>query len=77
MWTSSSYLGMFLGPSIGGILIDNYGFQEAAFFFSCLFCVTLMIDFKEFLTHTRSRSKEGSGDSLKILMLLFQILLQI
>ena len=73
MWNSSSYLGMFLGPSIGGILIDNYGFQEAAFFFSCLFCVTLMIDFIEFWTDTRSEG--GSGDFNEILMLLFQILL--
>ena len=70
MWTSSSYLGMFLGPSIGGILIDNYGFQEAAFFFLCLFCLTFTVDLKEFWTDTRS--KEGSGKSHKILCYSFK-----
>ena len=40
---------MFLGPSIGGILIDNFGLQAAALIFSVLFCLTLTSDFKELL----------------------------
>ena len=40
---------MFLGPSIGGILIDSFGLQAAALIFSVLFCLTLTSDFKELL----------------------------
>ena len=43
---------MFLGPSIGGILIDNFGLQAAALIFSVLFCLTLTSDFKELLNLT-------------------------
>ena len=44
LWAASNYLGMFLGPSIGGIIIDKFGFQAAALCFSCLFCLTFLID---------------------------------
>ena len=50
LWASSNYLGMFLGPTIGGILIDNYSFQAAALCFSGLLCLTFTVDLRELLS---------------------------
>ena len=50
LWASSNFLGMFLGPTIGGILIDNYGFQAAALCFSGLLCLTFTVDLRELLS---------------------------
>ena len=30
MWSSSYYLGNFLGPTVGGLLVDAYGFAWTA-----------------------------------------------
>ena len=66
LWASSNYLGMFLGPTIGGILIDNYGFQAAALCFSGLLCLTFTADLRVLLSLVSGR-KHGiitnkSGD---------------
>ena len=54
---------MFLGPSIGGILIDNFGLQAAALIFSVLFCLTLTSDFKELL-NLRLLGKQELGKKI-------------
>ena len=50
LWASSNYLGMFLGPTIGGVLIDSYGFQAAALCFSGLLCLTFTVDLRVLLS---------------------------
>ena len=47
MWNSARCLGMFLGPSIGGALIDNYGYQVTAFVFIAMYCIVMVADVKE------------------------------
>ena len=47
MWNSARCLGMFLGPSIGGSLIDNHGYQATAFVFIGIYCVTMTADVME------------------------------
>jgi hypothetical protein len=32
MWTSTFAFGAFLGPSISGILYDNFGFRDSTYF---------------------------------------------
>lgn len=44
---------------MGGILIDNYGFQATAFCFTGLFCLTLILDFKEFWSHVLVLKREN------------------
>ena len=55
LWASSNYLGMFLGPTIGGVLIDNYGFQAAALCFSGLLCLTFTAGLRELLSLVSSK----------------------
>ena len=55
LWLSSNFLGMFLGPTIGGVLIDNYGFQAAALCFSGLLCLTFTADLRELLSLVSSK----------------------
>ena len=51
---------MFLGPSIGGILLDNLGLQAAALIFSVLICLTATNDFKE-LVYLKLCAKQEIG----------------
>ena len=57
---SAMSLGKFLGPSIGGILIDNVGLQAAALIFLFLLSLTTTVDFKELMNLTLLR-KQGLG----------------
>ena len=47
MWNSSKCLGMFLGPSTGGALVDNYGYQVTASVFIAMNCLAFVADVKE------------------------------
>ena len=47
MWSTSFYLGNFLGPTIAGFLVDAYGFRTASIFFFCFFVVIVCIDILE------------------------------
>ena len=47
MWNSAKSLGFFLGPIVGGILIDGYGYQVTAVVFIGLYCLATTADFLE------------------------------
>ena len=47
MWNSSKCLGLFLGPSIGGALVDNFGYQVTALVFIAMSCLVIAADVKE------------------------------
>ena len=47
MWNSARCLGMFLGPSIGGTLIDNHGYQATALVFIGIYCLPITADLME------------------------------
>jgi len=40
MWTTSFYFGNFLGPSIAGVSVENFGFRWTSVIFSSLFFLT-------------------------------------
>jgi MFS family permease len=44
MWSSSFYLGLFLGPTVSGFLVDAYGFEWTAVIFSALYCIAIVIN---------------------------------
>ena len=48
MWNSAKSLGLFLGPTVGGILIDGYGYQVTAIVFIGLYCLATTADLVEF-----------------------------
>ena len=48
MWNSAKSLGLFLGPTVGGILIDTYGYQVTAIVFIGLYCLATTADLVEF-----------------------------
>ena len=39
MWSSSFYLGSFLGPTVSGMLVDLIGFPKTSFVFFIAFAV--------------------------------------
>ena len=45
MWSASFYLGNFLGPTIGGLLVDYFDFPWTAFTFSIVYIIMTFIDF--------------------------------
>ena len=57
MWNSSRCLGMFLGPCLGGVLIDNYGYQATALVFIGLYCVTTAVDAGELWAAAKCKSQ--------------------
>ena len=42
--TSSWFLGLFLGPTIGGFLVEHYGFPQSAFMYTLFFIFTTFLD---------------------------------
>ena len=47
MWNSAMFLGFFLGPAVGGILIDSHGYQVTALVFIGLYCLATTADLME------------------------------
>ena len=47
LWNSAMFLGFFLGPTVGGILIDSYGYQVTALVFIGLYCFATTADLVE------------------------------
>ncbi|CAL8093269.1 unnamed protein product [Orchesella dallaii] len=45
MWTSLLSLGMFLGPSVGGILLDSVGFRWGSLFVICIMACLIVLVF--------------------------------
>ena len=44
LWSSSFYLGAFLGPSIAGFLVDAYGFEWTTVIFAIFYCVGIVFN---------------------------------
>ena len=44
VWTSAFSLGNFVGPTIGGILVEMKGFQITTFYFCILYVIMIMLD---------------------------------
>ena len=42
--TSSWFLGLFLGPTIGGFLVEHYGFPRSAIIYTIFFIFTAILD---------------------------------
>ena len=47
MWSSSFYLGNFLGPTVGGLLVDAFGFAWTTIVFSFLYCFMIIVNLCE------------------------------
>jgi len=47
MWSSSLSLGNFVGTTLSGILVENYGFGTTSVVFFVLFCLTMLVNFAE------------------------------
>ncbi len=57
MWTSSLYLGSFLGPTIAGFLVDAYGFRASSMVFFAGFVIVLMVDFVDLAYNVKLNSR--------------------
>ena len=44
MWTSMYFLGNFVGPTFGGILVDYYGFRATTVLVFCSYCLSVTVD---------------------------------
>ena len=65
LWNSSDCLGTFLGPTIGGMLIDNYGYKSMAFCFVGISCLVISANVKE-LWNMMYPKRRGQYMDLKI-----------
>ena len=43
MWSSSFFLGNFLGPTLSGIFVDNYGFRATTLGFFGIFIINIVV----------------------------------
>ena len=44
LWTSSWFLGAFVGPTLGGILVEKLGFAHGAQIYGIFFLFTTFLD---------------------------------
>lgn len=67
IWSTSFYLGKFLGPTLAGISVDKYGFRTTTIWFFALLCGILVVDFFELIfsvRKTRSKIKKEEYEEL-------------
>jgi hypothetical protein len=64
MWSSSFFLGNFVGPTVSGILVDNYGFRWTTVVFFVIYCINIGVDTLELIYTVRVRRK-AEYESLK------------
>ena len=58
MWSSSFFLGNFVGPTVSGILVDYYGFRMTTLVFFVVYLVNIFVDVGELFFTIRSRRRE-------------------
>ena len=44
MWTSTFYLGNFVGPVVAGFMVENFGFKSTSLVFFCFFAFIILLD---------------------------------
>ena len=67
IWYSSYYLGAFVGPTLGGILVNIYGFDSMTVVFAGIFGVLFGTNLMEFLhrkyaTHKKHKNYKTLDD---------------
>ncbi|CAG7725949.1 unnamed protein product [Allacma fusca] len=63
-WTSSFALGSFIGPTVGGILLDNWGFRRGSLYVLCTQGVVACLVFMFLLMWWRQRGNSTKGQVL-------------
>ena len=62
MWSSSFYFGNFVGPTVAGIIVEEYGFQSTTLIFFSLYIFIIIVDSLEltyYLKYVTLPKKQG------------------
>jgi MFS family permease len=67
MWSTSFYLGNFLGPTVSGFLVEAYGFRNSTVLFFSILLFILVIDVFELAYNVRMKrsTKNVNYEELK------------
>ena len=67
MWSTSFYLGNFLGPTVAGFLVEAYGFRNSTILFFSLLIVILVVDVFELAYNIKLKrtTKNANYEELK------------
>ena len=58
MWSSSLFIGSFVGPTVSGLTVEHFGFPLTTSVFVILFLIMLVVNVGEFVyTYKVSHSK--------------------
>jgi hypothetical protein len=57
MWSSSFFLGNFVGPTLSGILVESYGFRTTTLVFFSIYCLNTLVDVAELIYQVKINSK--------------------
>ena len=66
-WSSSFFLGNFLGPTLAGFSVEYLGFRATTIGYVIAYAVVLFTDFLE-LTYTIKISKQEGDEELELLI---------
>jgi len=58
LWSATFYLGTFVGPTLAGVLVDNFGFKLTTMIYSTLFVGTLGLNLVEIIYHKISKRRQ-------------------
>ncbi len=59
MWTTSFYLGNFIGPTMAGLLVEGSGFAVTSSIFMGVYMLMIVLDTTDFFLQKKSRQREG------------------
>lgn len=64
LWSTAFYLGNFIGPTLGGIFTDIYGYRTTTVGFFVLYCLALVVDFFELTYNVKTRRRQQTYEEL-------------
>ena len=65
MWSSTFYFGNFVGPTVAGFIVENFGFRTTTLVFFCLYAFIIVLDSCQLayiLKYIRAPRSQGYSD---------------
>ena len=62
LWSSSFYLGNFVGPTLGGFMVEAYGFRKSTLLFWIMYLIIATVDVSELVYNVKNKRSQRNSE---------------